>query len=101
MQPLKLGPKSVESYITEISEVVEALAIAGDKVGDTDLVLLTLGGLEDEYESFVNSIRNKDGKLSFSGSVTETIQSRREAKEGYISAWDVCVVTKCKCGFEF
>lgn len=46
---VRLGSKSFMECMAEISAIVEALAVAGDKVDETDLVLLMLGGMGEEY----------------------------------------------------
>lgn len=48
----------MEAYLAQIKEISNQLALASMIIADEDLVLITLNGLPDEYDSFKNAIRD-------------------------------------------
>lgn len=47
LQSIKKGGKSVTEYLGVISDLLEALSLAGERLSDDDIVLCVLGGLGD------------------------------------------------------
>lgn len=57
----------MEEYITKVSILKDALVITREKVKDSEVILITLGGLGNKYESFVTSITIRfDPNMTFS-----------------------------------
>ena len=54
----------MESYLQEIKDLVEQLALASSPGCDEDLILLVLNGLPEEYNAFKTTIRAKSEVLS-------------------------------------
>lgn len=50
------GSKSLNDHLAEVSKIMDALAIAGEVMMDSDMVLYTLVGLGYEDEAFVQNI---------------------------------------------
>ncbi|GMQ08672.1 hypothetical protein CsSME_00052291 [Camellia sinensis var. sinensis] len=55
---------SMEEYLTQIKNLSNQLALASAVVDDEDLVLITLNGLPDEYDSFKTAIRARSEGIS-------------------------------------
>ncbi|XP_028077858.1 uncharacterized protein LOC114279781 [Camellia sinensis] len=55
---------SMEEYLTQIKELSNQLALASAIVEDEDLVLITLNGLLDEYDSFKTAIHARSEGIS-------------------------------------
>ncbi|KAM1941804.1 hypothetical protein ACFX13_029341 [Malus domestica] len=50
------GDLSISDYLQKIKGLTDSLMAAGAPVSDHDLIVVTLNGLPDEYESFIDSI---------------------------------------------
>ncbi|XP_048447479.1 uncharacterized protein LOC125480561 [Pyrus x bretschneideri] len=50
------GNLSISEYLQSIKGISDALMAVGSPVSDHDLIAVTLNGLSDEYESFIESI---------------------------------------------
>ncbi|KAB2628692.1 hypothetical protein D8674_033487 [Pyrus ussuriensis x Pyrus communis] len=50
------GDSSISEYLQRIKGISDALMAAGSPVSDQDLIAVTLNGLSDDYESFIDSI---------------------------------------------
>lgn len=46
-------------FIKKISVLKDALAAQGNNLKESEVILITLGGLGEEYESFVTSIATR------------------------------------------
>lgn len=56
----------MEEYLIKISVLKDALAVAREKLKEYEVILLALGGLGNEYKSFVTSITTWfDHSMSF------------------------------------
>lgn len=53
------GDMSMEDFITKVSILKDALAATGEGLKESEIILITLGALGDEYESFVTSITTR------------------------------------------
>lgn len=49
----------MEEFITEVSVLKDALATTGEKLKESKIILIMLGALGEEYESFVSSIMTR------------------------------------------
>lgn len=56
LQQISKGNRSVSEYIAKVSELIEFLAIAGEKTVESDKVLYIISGLD---EAFVQSARHE------------------------------------------
>lgn len=43
-------------YLSEVSNILEALSVAREKINDEDIVLLVMGGIGDEYDLIVQNV---------------------------------------------
>lgn len=59
LQYLKKGGKSFNDYISVNNHLLEGLSVAGKKMEDSDLVLLVIAGLGDEYEALIQNVTSK------------------------------------------
>lgn len=58
----------MDEYISKVAILKDALAATGQKLKETEIVLITLGGLGEDYESFVTANTTRfDPKLTLSG----------------------------------
>lgn len=64
LQTTKKGDKSMEDYISQMVQIANSLALAGDKVQDKDLALFILGGLGIEYDGLVTTITTRPEHIS-------------------------------------
>lgn len=65
LQNLKKGGKSFTEYISEINQLLEGLSVAGKKMEDSDLVLLILAGLDDEYEALIQNVTSRREDVTY------------------------------------
>lgn len=66
LQNVKKEGASMSEYLKRISVFKDKLAAAGEGLKDAHLILITLGGLGPEYQSFVTSITTRmDHTMSF------------------------------------
>lgn len=49
----------MEKFITKVSVLKDALTTTGETFKESNVVLITLGALNDEYESFIMSITTR------------------------------------------
>ncbi|KAM2633067.1 hypothetical protein EV1_023726 [Malus domestica] len=56
LHSVQKGDLSISAYIQQIKGISDALMAAGAPISDPDLIAVTLNGLSDEYESFIDSI---------------------------------------------
>lgn len=56
--------RKVSDYLVEFFEIVDSLAMAGDKM-DRDITLYTLARLGDNYETFIQSFITQDYEALF------------------------------------
>lgn len=57
----------MDEYISKVSILKDALAVTSEKLKESEVILITLGGLNEEYESFVIAITTRyDPNLTFS-----------------------------------
>lgn len=61
------GDESTEHYLNRAQEYVDAIAAIGEPIKDKDLVMLTIAGLRDEYNSLKSTINARQFATSFSG----------------------------------
>lgn len=58
----------MEEFVTKVSVIKDALAATGEPLKESEVILITLGALGDEFESFVTSITTKyDSSMTFAG----------------------------------
>lgn len=56
----------MEDYILWISVLKDALAATEEKLKDSEIILIALGGLSEDYESFITFIMTRfDHTMSF------------------------------------
>jgi len=65
LQNLKIAGKSISEYLSEVNAIIQALAVAGEKFEDTDLVILVLSGLDDEYEALVQNVTSRQDEVTY------------------------------------
>lgn len=75
---LDKGVKPVAEHLAEVKSMVNALSIAGDKTEDRDVVLFTMAGLGDEYDTFVQNVASRENDITF-------VQL-----QGRLSDWCIC-----------
>lgn len=56
LQSIRKRGLSMDEYIAKISILKNALASTGEGLKDSEIILITLGGLGNEFESFVTAI---------------------------------------------
>lgn len=67
LQTLWEGSLTIEEYITQVSVLKDALPARGERMKESEIILIALGGLGEEFESFVTSITTRDDpNLTFS-----------------------------------
>lgn len=47
---------SVTQYLSKVNNFVDALSVAGERIGDTDLVILVLAGLREDYQTLIQNV---------------------------------------------
>jgi len=66
LQTIKKEGLSMNDFLTKVAVLKDSLAAAGDKLQESEVILITLGALGDEYESFVTAITTRyDESLTF------------------------------------
>lgn len=57
----------MEEFISKISILKDAMAAIGETLRESEVILIALGALDDDYKSFVTSITTHfDKKMTFS-----------------------------------
>ncbi|KAL6971200.1 hypothetical protein U1Q18_052780 [Sarracenia purpurea var. burkii] len=56
--------ESVEEYLTKIEDLTDQIVLASTEMDDEDLVLLTLNGLPEEFNSFKTNTRTRSEAIS-------------------------------------
>lgn len=63
---IRKGVASMPDYIANANHLLDTLAMAGEPLSQSDIVLTVLGGLGVEYEPFVTSITTRyDSAMTF------------------------------------
>jgi len=64
---IKKGEASVADFLRRVTIARDKLAAAGEKISDSQIILLTLGGFGTDYQSFITSITTRfDKNMTFS-----------------------------------
>lgn len=57
---------SIEEFITKVSALKDVLAVTSESLKESEIILIMLGALGEEYESFVTSITTRyDTSMTF------------------------------------
>jgi hypothetical protein len=67
LQTITQGSKNCSTYLEDAKSITDQLAAAGKIIDDQDLISLILGGLNQEYNSFITSFNfvSKDNEFTF------------------------------------
>lgn len=84
LQTICKGGLSMEDFITKISILKDALSSTGESLKESEIILIALGALGEEYESFVTSITARfDPAMTFSGLCKLQWTRKFESKENH------------------
>lgn len=67
LQSVQKGGLSMDEYITKVTVLRDSLAAIGESIKESEMILITLTGLGDDYKAFVTAITARyDPELTFS-----------------------------------
>lgn len=66
LHTIQKGNLSIEDFITKISVLKDTLTATGERLKESDIILITLGAVGDGYNSFVTSVTTRfDQEMTF------------------------------------
>ena len=74
LQTITQGSKNCSAYLEDAKSITDQLAAAGKIIDDQDLISFILGGLNQEYNSFITSFNfvSKDNEFTFEDFSTQS-----------------------------
>lgn len=76
LQTIRKGGLTMEGFITKVPVLKDALATTGETLKESEVILITLGTLGDEYEAFVSSITTRYGLVMTFASLCELLMDQ-------------------------